>query len=102
MRDPYKVVEGRPTMQTFGDKVNNLWRQFVNEHPKAKEVAETYGTKENEFTPGVGHQMESSSQRYGWRVRQTNSQTERSRGVHQPAGRPTLLRLGAERQEIQR
>lgn len=51
MRDPYKVVEGRPTMQTFGDKVNNLWRQFVNEHPKAKEVAETYGTKENEFTP---------------------------------------------------
>ena len=51
MRDPYKVVEGRPTMQAFGDKVNNLWRQFLDEHPKAKEVAETYGTKENEFIP---------------------------------------------------
>ena len=50
MRDPYKVVEGRPAMQSFGNKVNRAWKDFVKLYPKALEVAETYGTRDNEFT----------------------------------------------------
>eukprot|EP00435_Cladocopium_sp_Y103_P024582 s454_g6.t1 len=44
MRDPHKAVLKRPTLQTQGTKMWELWRKFARTHPDSLKVAETYGT----------------------------------------------------------
>eukprot|EP00435_Cladocopium_sp_Y103_P058029 s1426_g20.t1 len=45
MRDPHKSVMKRPTLQTQGTKMWELWRKFARSHPDSLKVAETYGTE---------------------------------------------------------
>ena len=45
MRDPYKVVLPRATHLSLGLKIRAAWEAFERRHPKAVEVAETYGTE---------------------------------------------------------
>ena len=44
MRDPHKAVAKLPTLQVLGGKIWKLWNSFLDSHPDALEVAETYGT----------------------------------------------------------
>ena len=51
MRDPHKAVAKLPTLQVLGGKIWKLWNSFLDSHPDALEVAETYGTPACAFDP---------------------------------------------------
>ena len=46
MRNPLKSVEGLPTVEALGMRINGAWNSFLKKHPGAVLLAETYGTKD--------------------------------------------------------
>jgi len=53
MRDPHRAVVKLPTLQSQGLKLWRAWEEFVKKHPKATEVAETYGTDGCEYNQDI-------------------------------------------------
>ena len=53
MRDPHRAVVKLPTLQNLGTKMWERWQRFRTTHPKALEVAESYGTEVCEFNEEV-------------------------------------------------
>eukprot|EP00435_Cladocopium_sp_Y103_P065381 s228_g27.t1 len=46
MRDPYKAILGRSTLQTLGLRIRAAWEAFERRRKDANDVADTYGTQD--------------------------------------------------------
>ena len=63
MRDPFKVVAARPSLQSTGLRIRAAWEALVRKMPAATLVAETYGTKDCSFSQRVVDEWKASLKR---------------------------------------
>lgn len=49
LRNPHRVIQGLPTVQSLGLRLRGAWDRFVAANPDALKVAELYGTKDCEL-----------------------------------------------------
>ena len=60
MRDPFKVMTGRSTALSLGIRLRAAWEAFERKHPKASQIAETYGTPDCEFNATLVQEWKST------------------------------------------
>ena len=49
MRNPAKSVKRLTQLRIVGEKISQMWNEFVESHPRALEVAANYGKSDNLF-----------------------------------------------------